>query len=129
MSLLDADTLPHECTIRTLSHARGDAEDENPIGGDVPSTTNRVTSQPCWVQNATRDARIDFQRRDQRLTHTVFFGEDVACEVDEEIVPADGLNDCPFAGKVLKVLDYGECTAGLAVGWKAICEQKEDSAT
>ena len=123
--LLDADTLPHTCSIRSISYARDSDEGEPRIGGDYPTATNRLTDQPCWVQTASRSAVRDYQRRDQRLTHTVYFGEDVALTVGEEIKP-----DSPaFTTKVLRVLDYGECTAGLSVGWKAECEQKEDSVT
>lgn len=123
--LLDAATLPHTCTIRGLTYARDVDEDFPNIGGDSPTPSNRLTSQECWVQPASREEISEFRRRDMRLTHTVFFGEDVACSENEEIVPDNG----PAANTVCKVLAYGECTAGLEVGWKAHVEQKRDSRT
>lgn len=119
MSLLDTDTLPHACTIRALSYA------QDSLGGDSPSTTNRLTSQKCWIQPASRGTIIAYQRKDQTVTHDVYFGEDVACQVGEEIVASDG----PFSGKILVVRHYVETTAGMSVGWRAVCEQKEDSRT
>ena len=113
------DNLPHRCSIRQSAHVPDDLNADY----DDPVDVDGQDDVACWVQPAGKNEVSRFQRRDQNVTHTVFFRTNPNIRPGYILVPANGIVDCPFAGATLEVKAVNETTAGLGVLWAAICEE------
>ena len=113
MSLLNR--LPHRCSILDPVFTQ-DADDI----GNIRTDTARETSVACWVQNASQAEIIEWQRRDQDVTHRVVFNQNYSIEPYEKISITSGPS---FVGVTLKVLAITDRSAGLGKLWSALCEE------
>jgi hypothetical protein len=112
------DNLPHLCDITKSIPVRDE------YNADIDEPEDFLLNEPCWVQPASdREINI-FQRRDQVVTHTVYFRGNPGIRPGYIITPKDGAYlACPFAGATLEVKSANETTAGLGLLWKAMCEE------
>lgn len=111
------DNLPHTCTI-TRSAA---VEDEYGADYDAPLTVE--TGRECWVQPASDNEINRFQRREQTVTHKVYFRGDPGVLPGYSLIPANGRATCPFAGATLEVKSKAEATAGTGLLYRVMCEE------
>ena len=112
------DRLPHRCTIRLSLPLQDD------ILGDVDETQLVDSDVACWVQPASDREITLYQRRDQVVTHKVYFKGNPGLRPGYIIIPADGPEiACPFAGANLEVRSANEATAGLGVLWRIMAEE------
>lgn len=107
------DNLPHRCAVYESYHL-GDE-----IGADRDDAEQTTTNLPCWVQPASDREISQFLRRDQVVTHTIYFRGNPGLRPGFTIIPSNG----PFSGARLEVRSANETTAGLGVLWKATCEE------
>ena len=116
------DNLPHFVTIKQSANVPDDiaADYDDPITVNEGETNEQVA---CWVQPAGKSEVLRFQRRDQNVTHTVYFRGNPNVRPGYILIPADGTVACPFAGATLEVKAVNETTAGLGVLWAVICEE------
>lgn len=82
MSLID--NLPH-----TGTHTRPQYEQDE-LGGMLEGQTTVSTGVECWVQNASQREFEAFQKRDQLISHKVFFGSKVDFRPGDELVITAG---------------------------------------
>jgi len=111
MSLVDS--LPHLCTIKQSAWV----QDDNGADYDNPEIVEEGAA--CWVQPASDRQITEFQKRDQNVTHQVYFNTNKRLKPGHFLLPTTG----PFAGAYLEVKSYNETTAGLGVLFKAMCEE------
>lgn len=114
MTLLD--NMPHRCRIDRLRHVSDslNATLEEPV--EVPGGADLA----CWVQNASRAEINEFQKRDQRVTHKVFFPAVPPLRVGDRITITTAEPD--ILGQVLKFQSAADRSAGLGVLFGAMCE-------
>lgn len=115
MSLLEQ--FPHRCTIYDTTVAG------TKLGGSTETPVAVATDVPCWVQTASTGEKTDYHRRQQVVTHRVYFPADRSLSEDQTLVITDG--ETPALGKTLTVKDYAEASAGMGDVWKAMVEQEE----
>jgi hypothetical protein len=111
--------LPHLCDIHKSYWVRDD------LVAQYDDPTTFLTAEPCWVQPASQSEVYQYGRRDQVVTHTVYFNRNVGIRPGYIIYPTDGSITCPFDGATLEVRAYNETTAGLGVLWKAMVEEMQ----
>lgn len=111
------ENLPHSCDVKKSVPVQDD------LGGDLEELQAFLTNQECWVQPASDREITQFQRRDQNVTHSVYFHGNPGIRPGYVVEPKDGAIACPFAGASLEVRSVNEATAGLGVLWKAMCEE------
>lgn len=111
------DQLPHRCDIsRSVTVEDGE-------GGDYDAPETVESGRACWVQPAS-DSEINvFQRREQRVSHKVYFRGNPGIAPGYILTPADGIAACPFAGATLEVKSVNEATVGTGILWRAMCEE------
>lgn len=107
------DELPHLATIKESAWI----PDEFAADMDEPESVE--TDRACWVQPASDREITQFQRRDQSITHTVYFRGNPSLRPGFVIYPTSG----PFSGATLEVKSCNECTAGTGLLWKATCDE------
>lgn len=113
------DELPHRCSIAQSRYVPDDIAGEY----DDPEDVAGQDDVACWCQPASKTTVTEFQRRSQRVTHTVYFRGNPGIDVGYILTPADGPQvDCPWAGATLEVKAVDETTAGLGLLWGAVCE-------
>lgn len=113
------DNLPHRCSIRQSAHVPDDIAADY----DDPEEVSGQDDVACWIQPAGKNTVLEFQRRSQRVTHTVYFRGNPGVGPGYSIVAADGPQvSCPWAGQTLEVKAADETTAGLGLLWGAACE-------
>lgn len=125
------ENLPHSCTIQKSAYVpddiAADYDDPDTLREDgTYAHTSESDAQEiaCWVQPASKNEINRFQRREQNVTHTVYFRGDPGVKPGYVILPNNnGLIDCPFAGKTLEVKAEQETTAGLGLLWGVVCEE------
>lgn len=112
------DRLPHLCDI----YESIPIQDE--LIGDRDEPSKVSSNVACWVQPASDNQQVIHQRRDQYVTHKVYFRGNPNLRPGYIIVPKDGADvSCPFAGANLKVLSGNEATAGLSILWRIMAEE------
>lgn len=111
MSLLD--NLPHTATINRPRYK------QDAYMADTEVLVPLRTGVSCWVQNASSAEILEYQRRDQRITHRVLFAADPSLRPGDVLVPDNG----PFAGAELTVEAITERTAGLGWMWTAMTRE------
>lgn len=126
------DELPHSCTIQRSAWV----QDDLAADADMPDTlqdddtySQEADEQeiPCWVQPASKTEISRFQRREQNVTHTVYFRENLSLKPGHIVLPNNnGRLACPFNGATLEVKAASETTAGLGVLYAAVCEEVQD---
>jgi hypothetical protein len=112
MSLLD--DLPHR-----VRHERRVTVRE--VGKMSHVTTMHVVaaSLSSWVQNASSREILEWQKRDQDVTHRVMFHVDPRAEIGDEFVVLSGPG---FVGIRVVMLAITDRSAGLGVLYTAMCE-------
>src|SRR5688572_13494428 len=111
------DHLPHLCDIKT-SYTLPDE-----LSGDVDDPTVADEDVACWIQPASDNEINRFKRRDQNVTHRVYFKGNPGVKPGYILRPKDGRITCPFAGAWLEVKSSAETTAGLGLLWSVMCEE------
>lgn len=111
------DNLPHKCDIYKEYNLPDD------LGGDYDDPAAVSADVVCWVQPAEASQINQFRRRDQNVTHSVYFRTNPGVRPGYIIEPKNGRITCPFAGATLEVKASKETTAGLGVLWLVICEE------
>jgi len=114
MSLLN--NFPHTCKQKRKRLVR------QPLGGSLESDVTITRDLRCWVQNASSSDVAEFQKRDQDVTHKVFFTQDHSLRPEDVLVPDNG----PFADKRLIVRASTERSAGTSIVWAAYCEEQRN---
>lgn len=79
------------------------------------------TDRAAWIQPASDREITQYQRRDQNVTHSVYFKGNPGLRPGFIVRPTSG----PFTGAVLDVKSCNECTAGTGLLWKATCEEQQ----
>ena len=111
MSLLD--NMPH-----TVRHERNTyTRDEQGAETEAPEIITAAVE--AWVQNATRSEITEFEKRDERVTHKVFFNADQDLRPGDYLVVTAGPS---HVGERLKFQAYSDRSAGLGVLFGAMCE-------
>ena len=115
MSLLDS--LPH-----TVTHKRRKYSNDEYIGNKVEETT-LSTGVKAWVQNANMSEVLEYQKRDQRITHKVFYSSEPSIRPGDIIRVTAGPS---FVGKELNFQSMTDRSAGLGVLFKAVCDEENN---
>ena len=111
------DNLPHKCTIsRSVTVEDG-------LGGDYDDLQTVESDRACWVQPASDSEINRFQRREQNVTHKVYFRGNPSVGPGFVITPANGIATCPFAGATLEVRSAAEATAGTGLLYRVMAEE------
>lgn len=112
------DELPHTCKIIGREYSQGE------LIGTKRRPVVKHTGIACWVQPASQEHISEFARREQRITHSVFFSEGNPglatgdlIEITASTQEGDG-----YIGQTFKFNAGDDCTAGLGVGWMAHTE-------
>lgn len=120
MSLLDH--LPHTCDVKRPRY-EGDG-----LGGDTETYETRVEDLECWVQPASQREIAEFAKRDEAISHKVYFagrpawttaGASDALQVGDQLHVTSG----EFDGFVLEYKSADDAGAGLGVVFKAMTEK------
>lgn len=104
--------LPHTVDIThkraTRDRYGGTKDAESPAESDVPA----------WVQPASGATILQYERRDQSVSHTVYFKE------DKRLQPRHSLL---WEGKTLRVVAFRNATSGMDIFWRADCLEDQNS--
>jgi hypothetical protein len=121
VSLLD--NMPGECSVKRPVYAL------DKYGGDAPTYLTVKTGLACWPQPASASQILEFAKRDQQITHSVFFpggqpswtynGESQSLQPGDVISMTDGA----FDGQEFEFKSGDDSSAGLAVVWRAMVEK------
>lgn len=117
MSLFD--NLPHTAAIqeRTIT--------QDVLLGETETWADSTTGLSVWVQVASQQEIDEFQRRDIRVTHRVYFNADPTTYFSQEADAGQYSILCStgsFANQRLTVRSHAEATAGVGWGWKVMVE-------
>lgn len=111
------DNLPHAVTVYRPTHSQGG------LGGTVPTLVERETGLACWIQPAKGGVITEYRRRDQIVSHSIYFLSDPGLEIGDWLLPETGSFR---AGKLLKFVDNGGAGAGLLELYRAdVFEDRE----
>lgn len=116
MSLLD--NAPHGCQVHRMAFTR------TPGGAgnlEIPAIIlGSPTPVPCWVQNASHEEILEWEKRGQSVTHRCsFFRARPALQLGDEIHIVSGPG---HTGSLLKFIALAERTAGFGLAYTAYCE-------
>lgn len=114
MTLLD--NMPHRCRIDRLKYTNDDVVGNTQEPVAVPGGTDLE----CWVQNASQREVSQFQKRDQLVTHKVFFPAEPPLRVGDQITITTA--EVGILGQVLKFQAKADRSAGLGILFGAMCE-------
>lgn len=113
MSLLDS--LPHTVSLYRPTTVR------DGIGGDREGTAVTIkSSASAWVQNASRQQINDFDKRDELVSHNVFFTTEYSLRPGDYIYVDSGPS---FVDKRLDYVAQSERSAGLGKLFGVICNE------
>jgi len=115
MSLLES--LPH-----TVTHKRRKYSNDEYIGNKVESETI-ASGVSAWVQNASMSEVFEYQKRDQRITHKVFYSSEPSIRPGDIIEVTAGPS---FVGKELNFQSMTDKSAGLGVLFRAMCDEESN---
>jgi hypothetical protein len=113
MSLLD--NLPHTCDLFRTGVV---ADDTGSGDHEQVDATAYIADEPCWVQPASAAEIIHFQRRDQIVTHKVYFNRDPGVRLTDKLDVTSG----PYDGSRLTIRTHADSGAGLGLLWKVMAE-------
>lgn len=105
--------MPHTCTIyrrqwQKTTHL-----------GHKESRRTLYEDEPCWVQLAGVREQKTAQKRDQIVTHSVYFTRELNLEPGDELLIAGG----GFDGDELEYKASADATVGLGFFFKAMTEE------
>jgi len=115
MSLID--NLPHTVTHRRPSYARDE------YGGNLETTTNVATGVSAWVQMASANQISEFAKRDQLISHTVYFESDPGLRPGDSIIVSAGPS---FVGVEMEYVAGTDYSAGLGVLYGAAFQEENN---
>lgn len=78
------DNLPHTCTHTRPQYTQDD------LGATLQNQTTVTSGIECWVQNASQREVEEYQKRDQEISHKVFFRTKPDIRPGDEIVISAG---------------------------------------
>jgi hypothetical protein len=114
------DNLPHTFNLSRVTVSQDDYLGENHVKDSSPY----LEDEPGFVQPAGQREIVEFAARDQVVTHKVYvLGLPSGIKLTDILDVTDG----PYDGYSLKVKGWVECTAGLADGWKIMCEATRET--
>ena len=115
MTLLDS--LPH-----TVTHSRRTYANDEYLGTPKAST-DIATDVSAWVQNASYGEVIEYQKKDQRITHKVFYASDPSIRPGDIVTVTAGPS---FVGRELNFKATTDRSAGLGVLFGVMCEEENN---
>lgn len=115
------DELPHTCSLARVSYT------QTALGGDTEvQAAAYAADEPCWLQPANSSEIREYQKRDQRVTHKLYFNRNPGFQLGDALTM--GAASSQYAGEVLTIRDFKEATAGLGILWKVMCELDREEA-
>lgn len=114
MSLLD--NMPHKCSIDRPRHVN------DAWGANREEDASVATGTACWAQNASQSEINEFQKRDQSVTHKVYFPAEPPLRVGDHITITTA--EAGMLGLVLKFQAAADRSAGLGVLFAAMCQEE-----
>lgn len=107
MSLLDH--LPHTCSafVRTRT--------KDALGGGKDSYASMFSGRACWLQPASSNEIVEYQKRSINVTNKVYFVEDP--EIDNKYVLTIGANSYK-----VQSMASPDASAGLGVVYRVMVE-------
>ena len=122
MSLVDDDGsgFPHEVSIYRVVLSQG------AMGGDSEALAASPYSAdtPAWIQPSNANTIKEYAKRDQRVTHDVYFLSDPGLKLTDVIRVVTG--PAAMIGEDLTVRGFREATAGMDVATVANCENSRE---
>lgn len=115
MSLLDS--MPHVGRHDRLRY------EQDPLGGNIDAPVQRAAELSCWVQNASFREIEEFQKRDQVITHKVFFPTDPNMRPGDTLTITGGPS---FVGRELHFRAFTDRSAGLGVVFAGFFEEENN---
>lgn len=112
MSLFDR--FPHRVSILRATYQR-----EAGTLGNYETNEAVATGVHAWIQNASMQEIIEWQKRDEAITNRVIFKADPGLEVGDKIQVESGTS---FVGDVFVHKAVEDRSAGLGVIWTSLCE-------
>ena len=127
MTLLD--NMPHRCTIRLVTRARGG------MIGSKDTSTEVSTGNECWSQAATQTEVEEFEKRGMKVNRKVYFPSDPGLTEQNEIVMTSyDRGTTTIANQVpleVRLIVPPDASAGMRRVWKVFAEEhtgRKDSA-
>ena len=118
MSLLD--NFPHKCKVYRATMTRTPGSMANRTAYDPAPVFGNDEPLECWVQNASSAEIVEWEKRNESITHRVSFRSEVAIELSDKIRITDGPG---FVNKLLTVrVKPLDRTAGFGIAYTAFCE-------
>lgn len=119
MTLLER--MPHQVRIDRFRY------ETDELGGNIETPVAIASGVEAWVQNAGMNEISEYQKRDERVTHKVFFPTEPPLRVGDRItVTATTAADGVMAGLELKFLARSDRSAGLGVLYAAMCVEENN---
>lgn len=115
MSLLDR--LPHTVTHYRQKYSRDE------YMGSIAEQVVLESGVRGWVQNATQTEVNEFQKRDQSITHKIFYTADPGIRPGDQIVVTAGPS---FVGKTFDFQCAVDRSAGLGVLWGCMVAEENN---
>lgn len=110
MSLLD--TMPHVVTHKRRRYVN------DAVGASVEIDQTLTTGNPVWIQNAGQKETVDYGKKDQTITHRVYFEDNLTLQVGDSLVVTSGPS---FVGVILRIGTFTDRSAGLGELLTAMC--------
>jgi hypothetical protein len=116
------DNLTSECSVKRPRYAH------DSLGGDKPTYDTLTTELACWPQPASQSEITEFAKRDEHITHKVYFAGKPSftynsathnLQVGDILVMTSG----EFSGSEFEYRSADDASAGLGVLFKAMCEK------
>lgn len=119
MSVLD--NLPHTARIDRFSNAN------DSLGANLPTAVEIESGVRCWVQNASMGEIEAYQKRDQQVTHKVFFTAKPPLRVGDQLtITATEGPDSDIVGVELKFQALTDRSAGCGILYAAMCQEENN---
>jgi hypothetical protein len=115
MSLLT--NLPHTVTHYRRKYSRGDYLDTQ------IEDEQQATGISAWVQNASQGEIERYQKKDESITHKVYFASDPGMRSGDVITVTAGPS---FVGKTLNYRALTDRSAGLGVLFGAMFDEEDN---
>lgn len=118
MSLFDR--LPH------LAQRSRQTRSQDTLGGDVKTYENFGEPVECWIQNVNSREVLEFAKRDQAITHKVYFADDPGLGPGDRITVLAIAQNGFYQGRALNYMAGDDATAGMGVGIKIFFDEERN---
>lgn len=114
------ESLPH---IVQRAHQ---ARTQDDIGGDVKTYVNFGEPIECWIQNVSAREITEFAKRDQAVTHKVYFAEEPGLGPGDRVIVLAIARNGFYQGRELNFMAGDDATAGMGLGIKIFFDQERN---